>query len=269
MRLHVPELLGPRPGECTSPKAATRTSKKPSQEQEDYLYLYLRHRVVTQGHKGLSWKRWALFLLPPAIFQKPEIKGLKEALQKKTADSIACSTSNKRRLHNSGGEEEGQVSGLALTLRQDHREQEETEFFHESAILAGFISCWRIKGHSKPELGLGVKVKTSALESSWPFYERTEIPINCCSLMQSCWRLQHAQQAPQLRLSLEITFRSALRARNTSQCYCRHKKVLQEWKHPLMMCHARAGSDQNPKSRRTLRKPRRHNPNLSSTRCQL
>lgn len=269
MRLHVPDFLGLRPGGCTSPKAATRTRKKPSQEQEDYLFPYERHWVVTQGHKGMSWKRWELFLLPPAMFQKPEIKRLKEALQKKTADSIACSTGNKRRLHNSGGEEEGQVPGLDLTLRQDHRQQEETKFFPKSAVLAGFISCRRIKGCSKPEFWLGVKVKTSALESSWPSYEGTEIPINCCSLMQSCWRLQHAQWAPRLRLSLEITFWSALRARNTSQHYCRSKRVLQEWKHPLMMCHAGAGSDQNPKSRRTLRQPRRHNPNLSSTRCQL
>lgn len=42
------------------------------------------------------------------MFHKPEIKGLKEALQKKSTDSIACSSQNKRRLCNCRGEEGGQ-----------------------------------------------------------------------------------------------------------------------------------------------------------------
>lgn len=48
----------------------------------------------------MSWKRWTLFLSPPAVFHKPEIKGLKEALQMKSVDSTACNICNERKLCN-------------------------------------------------------------------------------------------------------------------------------------------------------------------------
>lgn len=66
------------------------------------------------------------------------------------------------------------------------------------SFLSEFYQQRRTRGHSKRDLWLGVQVSSPALESSRPSCKGMGTLRNSSSSMQSCWRLQHAQQ---LRLS--------------------------------------------------------------------